>query len=352
MSYAVPNPVYTSKATIIWLHVAAIGLHVTSGVLGLLIRKTGDPKQPLIEPLFEFSQDGKGAFIQPTPKTLFEVPALLPLCAVEFATAFFHVIYAIAIMSSTVEAAIRRYFDTPSVNSLRWFEYALTATTMTAFSGVNSGIFSFPYFVKLIFSGFALQACGYLIELLDYNSPRDRRIFNIVWWYIGSALNLSGIGILLYQIFGSKTHGAFWLFVQNTVPFALWFNTFGLISQWSFRRWRQFSDPWFCERWYIILSLSTKVAVFWLAFATYRKIVEDKGFANKSNINWNAVRFSAMAAPAGWVLLFGLIDWSSWQGAPLFGARRQRVKKGGMDDVEWRRKPSYAFGAPDVKLSL
>jgi hypothetical protein len=239
-------------------------------VLGLLVRRTGDPKQPLIEPLFEFSQGGKGAFIQPTPKTLFEVPALLPLCAVEFATAFFHVVYALAILSPGVEATVRLFFDTPSANSLRWFEYALTATTMSAFGAVNSGIFSFPYFVKVVFSGFALQACGYIIELLDSGSPRDWRIFDVVWWHIGTALNLSTIGIMLYQIFGSKTHGAFWLFVQNTVPFALWFNTFGLISRWLFHKWRQFSDPWFCERWYIILSLSTKVAVFWLAFAHVR----------------------------------------------------------------------------------
>ena len=298
------------------------------------------------------------------------MPALLPLCWVEFATAFFHVIYALAIINPEVDSAIRLYFDTPSANSLRWFEYALTATTMSAFGAVNSGIFSFPYFVKVIFSGFALQSCGYIIELLDNNNARDRRLFNIIWWVIGNALNLCGIGILLFQVFGSKTHGAFWLFVQNTLPFALWFQvcctsalvsfrleyshktqTFGLIARWSFSKWRQFSDPWFAEKWYVLLSLSTKVAVFWLSFATYRKIVEDNGFAKKSNIDWNVVRFCAMSIPAGWVFLFGFNDWSSWQGAPLFGAKSMR--KGGAKEVEWRRRPPpFTVGAQDSAITL
>jgi hypothetical protein len=365
--YAQPLPVYTSKRTILGLHVAAIVLHAVSGTLGLLVRRNGDPSQSLVEPLFEFSQGGKGAFITPTPKTLFSVPALLPLCIVEFVTAFFHIVYALAVVNPTVDAIIRTVFDTPSVNSLRWFEYALTATAMSAFGGVNAGIASFPYFLKIVFSGFALQACGYAIELLDFNSPRDRRLFNIIWFVIGNGLNLSGIGILLYQIFGSKTHGAFWLFVQNTVPFALWFQvrfmyqrlqvveysqqtqTFGLIARWTFRKWRQFSDPWFAERWYILLSLSTKVATFWLAFATYRKIVEDNGFATKSNINWNIVRFCAMSIPAGWVFLFGLSDWSSWNGTPLIGARRraQRIDA----QPEWKRRPPpYTVGARGLAL--
>ena len=41
--------------------------------------------------------------------------------------------------------------------------------------------------------------CGYIIELLDADSARDARVFRIVWW-LGSVVNITGVGILLYQV--------------------------------------------------------------------------------------------------------------------------------------------------------
>jgi hypothetical protein len=233
---------------------------------------------------------------------------------VEFITAGFHCIYLAALLYDDVDFAIRQWVDTPSANPLRWVEYAITATTMSAFGSLAIGIADLYYFLKTVFSGVCLQVLGYSIEILDTVVDRELRdrLFFVLYYVLGQLTNLPTIAILLYQIFASKTHSAFWLFLQNTLPFALWFNTFGIIAQLNYKKWRQFRDPYFTERWYILLSLSTKLAVFWLSFGTFKKITEDGGYSSNSGVNWNAVRYSAMSVPAAWVVLYAMYDGMVW----------------------------------------
>jgi Heliorhodopsin len=319
MAAAVRAGDFASAGELIALHALAFVLHVLSGTAGVLIASTGDPSVGVVAPLFEFlgaAHDGQ--FATPRPKQIFAVHILVPSIIVEFITAFFHAVYLMALVFPELDDALRTWvIDSPSANPLRWVEYAITATTMSCFGSIAIGINDFYYFLKLVFSGVCVQLLGYGIETLDLmtDAQLKTRLFNLLFYGLGQLLNLPSIAILLYQIYASKTHGAFWLFLENTLPFALWFNTFGIICQCNFKKWRQFQDPYFTERWYIVLSLSTKIAVFWLSFGTFKKIAEDNGYSDKAGVNWNAVRYSAMSVPAAWVIAYALYDGMVWSAA-------------------------------------
>jgi len=339
-----PVDPWVSDGELTILHIAAFVLHGTSAIVGAIITLSGDPKVSVIAPLFEYNTSVD--FIAPRPKVAFGTRILMPLVVVEVFTAAFHVIYLLAVLEPDVQARIRRYVDTPSANPLRWVEYAITATLLSAFGAVAIGITDLYYFIRLLASGVALQAVGYAIELLDTLLPspaveealarraydrgmpdalaeaveesaaamRARRasLFKVCFG-VGLLLFFPHIGILLYQINASETHSAGTLFTENTVPFALWYSTFCIVSVLNYLKWRQFGDAKFTERWYILLSLSTKLAIFWLTFGTFRKISEGGGFARPAGVNWDTVRYSAMAVPAGVVALYALYDAHAWR---------------------------------------
>ena len=307
-----PEARFTTKQQLAYLNAFAALVHVVSGALGYFIARHAEPTLPLIAPLFEFVQsDNATSLITQIPKTISNVRVFQPIIAVEFITAAFHLIYLAALLVPSVDKFIKTWIiDSGSVNSLRWVEYAITASTMSAFAGINIGIADFYYFVRQYSEGFALQMCGFLLELLDSSIDKDKRLANVVW-NIGSLLNVAGVGILLYQIFASKPHTN--LFYYNVAPFAIWFNTFGIIAWLTFRKYKQFADPYFSERWYIILSLSTKVSVFWLGFSTFKSITESKGFSNRTGVDWAVIRYTSAYGLLGFVACIAIYDYYQWQ---------------------------------------
>lgn len=303
---------YTKKTTLILLNAFAAAVHFISGTLGHYIAKDNEPELILQAPLFEFIANNQTSFIKSIPKTILKPKVFQPVIYVEFITASFHVIYLLALIYPSVNNFItKNIISSNSANALRWIEYGITASMMAAFGNANIGIFDFYFFIKTLTDGVALQMCGFLLELLSVSSEKDKRIANIIW-NLGTALNLSSVGILLYQIFASKPHTN--LFYYNIVPFSLFFNTFGVVAWLSFKKYRQFADINFAEKWYIILSLCTKISVFWLGFATFKTITEQNGVSAKTaGVNWKYVRYSASYALLGMIALLGARDFMQWR---------------------------------------
>lgn len=308
---------FVSKWELMQLHAVAVLLHTLSGTAGVYVAKTGNPKVDVVIPLFEFVTSASGEqFAAPRPQTVFRVALFTPLICVEFITAFFHLVYLFAQMDPNVDRAVREWVDSPSANPLRWVEYAITATTLSTFGSIAIGINDFYYFLRGVFAGVTLQAMGYIIEILGGlpagpEFQRDR-VYRLVYYVLGLLTNLPMVAILLLQTFGSETHSAFRVFVENALPLALWFNTFGIIAQMSFNKWRQFSDINFTERWYILLSLSTKITIFWVSVATFKGITEQNGFSKKVGVDWDVIRYCALSIPAGVVAAYALHDASVW----------------------------------------
>ena len=338
---------YVSEGELIVLHLAAIVAHGCSAIAGALVTLTGDPRVSIVTPLFEYTSAGE-TYATPRPRVALSVHILMPLVAAEAIAAGFHCIYLLALMEPGVQARIRRVVDTPSANPLRWVEYAITATLMSASGAAALGITDTYFFVRLVASSVCLQAVGYAVELLDFLLPspelqqllerrayepgvpdaladaatealkatqkRRHSLFVVLYYIIGQLLtNLPHLGVVLYQVAASQTHGAYSVFVENAVPFAVWYITFGCLSHLSYQKWRQCSDPQFVERWYILLSLSTKLTVFWLAFGTFRKLAEANGHASRVGVDWDAVRYAAIAAPAAGLLCYALYDAHAWR---------------------------------------
>ena len=310
------NDEITSAFLIRFLHIGAFIFHLTSGILGYYACINHNPNFSLIAPFFEFIKGAPNidSFIQPMPKTVGTVSAFTPELFVEFFTAFAHLVYWFAVTYDGLDYYIRKVLPSPSANPLRWVEYAITASVMSSFGGVNMGTNDFYYFVKTFALGVILQVCGYSIELLDSNSEdkREKILFNVLYWVIGYVANFVNVVLMLVQIFGSKLHGELSLFIENSVPFAFYFSLFGIVCRYSYMKKGLWIDPWFAEKYYIVLSWSTKIAVFWLSFGTYRRIIQDMGFGS-SGVNWDAVRYCAIVFPFLPLLVFFIYDMIRWK---------------------------------------
>jgi len=121
------------------------------------------------------------------------------------------------------------------------------------------------------------------------------------------------VGILLYQTFASTTHGFINIFIENSLPLAFWYQTFSLICRWSYYEKYQFVDPKYTEKWYILLSVSTKIAIFWTSFSTFKRITEDNGVAAPIGIDWDMIRYMAFSLPASIVFLVAWQDAKQWK---------------------------------------
>jgi len=324
---------YVDKKTLVRLHVLAIVMHVLSGGLGIVLIQDGNPVVDIIAPLFEYIMNPElgESYFRPMPKVIFSVAILTPLVVVEFITAFFHVFYSLMLIYPNVDAFVRHWLvDSPSTNPLRWIEYGITATILASFGNVAIGITDFYFFIRNVFCGILLQGLGYMIEILGPFRANSQfptiKFYRLLYYFQGLLNNLPFVGILLYQTFASKTHGSFHIFLENTFPLAIWYNTFGVICQMSFYEWRQFVDPQYTEKWYIILSLSTKITIFWAEFATFKGITEDNGAIALSGIDWNLVRYLALSVPAGIVIVMAVFDAISWDGFFLKKMLKQGVE--------------------------
>lgn len=284
------------------LNIFAATVHLVDGVLGVLLIQKGNPQVEAIQPLKNFETKGSNAadVFSPKSRTVFSVGVFIEPVAVEFITFFFHLLYILLLNSSAFRLFTQKYIGGGGLNPWRWIEYSITASLMSSFGALNIGIDSFPYFVTLLSSGVALQLCGYIIETLDCKVPKDVNLFHIIWMQ-GTFLNLTNVGILLYQLFGSSTHTT--VFYYNILPFTILFQTFGFVARCSFFKWRNFKDDAFTEESYVILSLTTKVAVFWLGFATFRELVEQRGFVERTQgVRWDVVRWVFATVPLAFVL--------------------------------------------------
>lgn len=280
------------------LNCGALVIHVTSGALGVVLLRHGNPDVHAVAPLFEYYTSSKsGELFKAKPKTIFHVGSLDSLVAVVWITAIFHVLYLVQLYSPWFCGFLRDVLGGGGVNPLRWVEYAMTSTIMAAFGNLNIGITDFYLFLKVLCTGVALQMIGFVLELLDHKDALHARVAGILWNQ-ATLLNLVNIFIILFQVFASSTHTT--IFYWNVIPYSIYFNTFGIVSWLSFKRSGPFASASYTEAWYIALSLSTKFAVFFLGFATYRGLEEDRGFADKTpGVDWNVVRLMASYLPSG-----------------------------------------------------
>jgi len=314
--------VYSSrnKRLLYALHCFAVAVHAVSAALGGVLASKSNPRVAAVSPLVEFvksstNHSGANSIFSPIPRTEFTVGALSPLVWVEVITACAHLFYILALYSPRVSAGVHHALgvtEEQSLNPARWVEYAVTATLLSAFGNLNIGISSFYYWLKSLSDGVILQSTGLLLERLSRADRAQLMVGNFVWKQ-ATLLNITTVAALLYQVFRSKVHTN--IFYYNVVPYSIWYQTFGFVAYQRFKRIGNFKDAFHTEVWYVILSLSTKVTLFWLGIASFREISVDNGWAQPTpGVSWASVRWSFAFVPFGLVLMQGFAsgDLTNW----------------------------------------
>ena len=330
--------------TLTYLNLLAFTVHLVSGVLGSIIAHQGNPRVYAYAPLVSFNSGGEPVFRQ-TPVKIFGVGAFTGLLLFAYITAAFHLVYIAVINLPAADALVRRYVvDSSSLNPLRWVEYSITATILSAFGQLSIGNSSFYFFLTTLGAGFTLQYYGLIIEKLSYTDARDRNVALIIW-NLATITNLLPVAILLYQLFASETHNV-QIFAYNIFPYFIWFQTFGVICWLDFMNWRQFADPKFTEKWYLILSLSTKFTIFWLGFATFREIGVKEGWTGATpGVDWRTVRLTVSYLPLAVVGGVALRDAYAWRQSGGKGSEDRSALLAAAPTATLEGGGSIAFGA-------
>lgn len=291
------------------LNLFACACHLVGGAIVTVLYVEGTPSVPCVAPLFEFldGSDG-GPFFAPRPRVMFEVGVLLGLTLFAFITAAAHLVYILLLYSASFQKFVQDWVGGGGVNPLRWLEFSVSSSIMAALGNLDVGITDFYYFLKTIATTFAIMLVGYILEILDHTDPLHKRVGSLLWTQT-TLLNLVNVAAMLYQVFASKTNTD--VFAYNVVPFAILFQTFGIVAWLNFTRRGFFRMGWYTEAWYIFLSLGTKVAVFWIGLATFRGISEDRGFAPRTEgVDWDVVRFVFSFVPIGLMALVAVFEYA------------------------------------------
>ena len=316
------------KKLLVAANLGAAAAQLTSGVLGTLLIGQSDPKVTCVAPTIEFQSAGMALitnssagnatyfapqpFYKPAPTQWFSVGTLLGTVLFAYLTGAAHLVYLAQTLSPAFRRATCERLDNDGCNPLRWAEYAVTTAIMSSLGQLAFGITDAYLFLHSLSATAGVMIIGYVIEKLDggfYTESGGRvtdaaaqrparlaRSLVSLLWLQATVLNLTNTFVILYQLFASKTNTT--VFYYNVIPFALLFQTFGLVAQNNFRMSRYFADPVHAELWYMGLSFGTKQAVFWLNFSTYRGLEVTRGFvAATPGVNWDAVRWTAAVLP-------------------------------------------------------
>ena len=185
---------------------------------------------------------------------------------------------------------------------------------MSSFGLLSLGASDFYLWLKVLTSGVCLQMIGFVIELLDHEDKLHARIAGLLWSQ-ASLLNIVNIVIILVQVFASSTHTSTLLY--NAIPYAFYFNTFGIVSWLNFKKAGPFQSNVYSQQWYLRLSLLSKLSIFWIGISTFRGLSEDRGFVPRtSNVNWDSVRLTASYLPLSLIIIDAIRDGMKYARGP------------------------------------
>lgn len=149
------------------------------------------------------------------------------------------------------------------INRFRWFEYALSSSIMIVLIATLFGIYDIATLILIFLINASMNLFGLLMEEINLGTDKsDIKWGPFIW---GS---LAGIGpwiaILLYM-FGTGNFDMIPWFVWAIVAtYFIAFNTFPINMVLQYKAVGKWSDYYYGEKVYIILSLAAKSILAWL----------------------------------------------------------------------------------------
>ena len=183
-----------------------------------------------------------------------------------FVAAFF---FTSAIAHGIVATVYRKRYEADlkkKVNRVRWFEYALSASTMMVGIAVLSGVADFSTLVAIFVLDAVMNLMGLAMEL--YNQGKARP--NWLAFVIGCIAGVTPWLIFAYYVWGANVYGSgnvptfvYWIYASMFVLFS----SFAVNMYLQYRKVGKWANYLYGERVYMILSLVAKTALAWQVFA-------------------------------------------------------------------------------------
>lgn len=193
-------------------------------------------------------------------RQLFSVNVGYAIAVFFFLSALAHGLLA-TVYRNRYEADVKR-----GVNRLRWFEYALSASTMMVAIGLLSGVYDLATLITLFVLTAIMNLLGLAMEI--YNQGRGRP--NWLAYWIGCLAGLAPWLVVALYLYGASVYGAssiptFVLWIYGTMFVA--FGSFAVNMFLQYKKKGRWSQYVYGERVYMILSLVAKTALAWQVFA-------------------------------------------------------------------------------------
>lgn len=162
----------------------------------------------------------------------------------------------------------RHYEDNlkKGINKVRWFEYALSASTMMVAIGLLSGIWDIGLLALIFVLTAVMNLMGLVMEI--HNQTTDRT--NWLSFKVGCLAGVMPWAIIGLGFWGTNRYGlgeipsfVYWIYATLFV----FFNCFAINMYLQYKKIGPWANYLYGERVYIILSLVAKSALAWQVFA-------------------------------------------------------------------------------------
>lgn len=132
---------------------------------------------------------------------------------------------------------------------------------------------------------------------------KSNRIVNAVALVQGCVLLFTVVGAITAQLGENENVDAIW--TEQIGAYSVYFSSFGINAALRACNVGPWKDFVWTETVYVVLSVCSKLSLFWMAASATRQILEDRQYAPRTaGVNWDAVRYSAMAFPGALGLMY------------------------------------------------
>ncbi len=152
------------------------------------------------------------------------------------------------------------------LNKARWFEYALSASTMMVAIGLLSGLWDLGVLAMIFIFTAVMNLMGLVMEVHNQTTEKT----NWLAFKIGCLAGIMPWAVIALYFWGSSHYGlgqipsfVYWIYVTLFV----FFNCFAINMFLQYKKIGRWADYMYGEKVYMILSLVAKSALAWQVFA-------------------------------------------------------------------------------------
>lgn len=237
-------------------NLVAAGLHLVQGIVMIILARSFF--LPVTTNYLTFNESSKQ--LESATRNLFDLQFAWLTVSFLFMSAIAHLIVA-TVYRKTYEKDLKR-----GVNKARWFEYAVSASTMMVAIGMLSGIYDLGSLIMIFSLVAIMNLMGLVMELWN----QDTKKTNWTSFIIGCFSGIVPWIVFLIYVIGAGVYGTNGVpgFVYGIyVSIFIFFNCFAVNMYLQYKKIGPWKNYLFGERIYIILSLVAKSALAWQVFA-------------------------------------------------------------------------------------